>query len=59
MIDVMIITGAVLLLWAARQLFFLYRHRRYIRRLKQLEAEIEHLPPTLSLSRSHIVNMKR
>ena len=58
MIDVMIIIGAVFLLWAARQIFFLYRHRRYIRRMKQLEAEIEHLPPTLSAHLIHLHILK-
>lgn len=56
MIDVMIIIGAVFLLWAARQIFFLYRHRRYISRMKQLEAEIEHLPPTLS---AHLIHLHK
>lgn len=36
--------------------FFLYRHRRYIRRMKQLEAEIEHLPPTLS---AHLIHLHK
>ena len=56
MIDVMIIIERYFLLWAARQIFFLYRHERYIRRMKQLEAEIEHLPPTLS---AHLIHLHK